>query len=253
MALISLKISNVRENMNEFKQRLRGVQSPGKRALVNAIKEEDWEAIYKELLFRIELYTSQKVLNYTRQDLNNIVINSRKYGVEAVVAALMEKYDSDNNALFNSTYANSSLNESQNYQEFFKGKLEEYGVNSPADLDDEDKKKFFNEIEEEWDSQDELNESVKLDINDFYLKEYSKSVKLEVFNKYLIKIQKILKKNDEINDEDESFDAKLDIITDTIIEATDDNFWNKLSDEDIVNDFRDSYTRYFLSYFEIED
>lgn len=36
------------------------------------------------------------------------------------------------------------------YQEFFDKKLEEYGVSSPAQLSEEDKKKFFNEIELEW-------------------------------------------------------------------------------------------------------
>jgi len=36
------------------------------------------------------------------------------------------------------------------YQEFFKKKLESYGVNSPAELDDAKKKKFFSEIENEW-------------------------------------------------------------------------------------------------------
>ena len=36
------------------------------------------------------------------------------------------------------------------YEDFFKGKLGEYGVESPAELSTEDKKKFFNEIESEW-------------------------------------------------------------------------------------------------------
>lgn len=43
------------------------------------------------------------------------------------------------------------LNESESdYQEFFKKKLEEYEVDSPNDLSDTDKKKFFNEIKSEW-------------------------------------------------------------------------------------------------------
>ena len=36
------------------------------------------------------------------------------------------------------------------YQEFFKKKLKDYGVGSPAELSDDEKKKFFNEIEKEW-------------------------------------------------------------------------------------------------------
>lgn len=36
------------------------------------------------------------------------------------------------------------------YQAFFDKKLKEYGVDSPAKLDDAEKKKFFNEIDKEW-------------------------------------------------------------------------------------------------------
>jgi hypothetical protein len=36
------------------------------------------------------------------------------------------------------------------YQEFFDKKLKKFGVDSPAKLDDADKKKFFNEIDKEW-------------------------------------------------------------------------------------------------------
>jgi hypothetical protein len=41
------------------------------------------------------------------------------------------------------------------YQEFFKKKLKEHGVDSPADLSDDEKKKFFDEIDKEWKSEDE--------------------------------------------------------------------------------------------------
>ena len=41
------------------------------------------------------------------------------------------------------------------YREFFRKKLSEYGAKSPADLSDDDKKKFFNEIDKEWKSEEE--------------------------------------------------------------------------------------------------
>ena len=41
------------------------------------------------------------------------------------------------------------------YQKFFDAKLKKYGVDSPEDLSDADKKKFFNEIDKEWNSDDE--------------------------------------------------------------------------------------------------
>ena len=46
----------------------------------------------------------------------------------------------------------------EDYMKFFAGKLKKYGVKSPAELDDEKKKKFFNEIEKDWthDSKEEV-------------------------------------------------------------------------------------------------
>jgi len=38
----------------------------------------------------------------------------------------------------------------EEYQKFFNAKLKEYGVSSPQELSKEDKKKFFQEIEDEW-------------------------------------------------------------------------------------------------------
>ena len=50
---------------------------------------------------------------------------------------------------------NKYINEETAYQKFFKKKLEKYGVKSPAELDDAEKKKFFAEIEKEWKSDKE--------------------------------------------------------------------------------------------------
>jgi len=46
----------------------------------------------------------------------------------------------------------------EDYMKFFAGKLKKYGVKSPSELSDEDKKKFFNEIEKDWkhDSKEEV-------------------------------------------------------------------------------------------------
>ena len=41
------------------------------------------------------------------------------------------------------------------YKQFFQKKLQDYDVKSPADMDDETKKKFFNEIEQEWKGDDQ--------------------------------------------------------------------------------------------------
>ena len=46
----------------------------------------------------------------------------------------------------------------EDYMKFFAGKMKKYGVKSPSELSDEDKKKFFNEIEKDWkhDSKEEV-------------------------------------------------------------------------------------------------
>lgn len=46
------------------------------------------------------------------------------------------------------------LKEDTEYQEFFKAALKKFGSKTPADMDDEEKKKFFNYIESEWTTED---------------------------------------------------------------------------------------------------
>ena len=45
------------------------------------------------------------------------------------------------------------------YEKFFKEKLDKYGVESPAELSDEDKKKFFSEVESGWNEGKGVNEA----------------------------------------------------------------------------------------------
>lgn len=91
--MYSLKISNIAGNELELIQRLKKIQSPGKKRLIDGLKTLDYFEIYSELLFRIELYTELKVLNYTKKDLNNIVIQIRKLGITSIANALVEKIE----------------------------------------------------------------------------------------------------------------------------------------------------------------
>jgi hypothetical protein len=43
-----------------------------------------------------------------------------------------------------------TMKEESKYQKFFKKKLDKWKIKSPAELTDEEKKKFFSEIETEW-------------------------------------------------------------------------------------------------------
>lgn len=49
------------------------------------------------------------------------------------------------------------------YQEFFDKKLKKFDVDSPAKLSDADKKKFFNEIDKEWDQEPTNEKQVEED------------------------------------------------------------------------------------------
>ncbi len=53
--------------------------------------------------------------------------------------------------------ANRVVAKSTEYQEFFKKKLKEHGVNSPSELKGDAKKKFFDEIDKGWDAKNETD------------------------------------------------------------------------------------------------
>lgn len=90
----SLKISNLHEvgNLEELKRRLRPVKTPSKAKLLKAIRDENWFEIYKDLIFRIELYTRKKALNYTKQDVNNIVNGMHAHGLDTLVQGMIDKF-----------------------------------------------------------------------------------------------------------------------------------------------------------------
>lgn len=74
------------------------------------------------------------------------------------------------------------LNEKEkgkSYKDFFKEKLKKYSVESPDELSIEDKKKFFDEIDAEWESEkeepEEISEGVRgTNLSDKDFKEFSK-------------------------------------------------------------------------------
>ena len=47
------------------------------------------------------------------------------------------------------------LEKESDYYIYFKNKLKEYGVNSPNELNDEDKRKFFDDVDAGWKSEQE--------------------------------------------------------------------------------------------------
>lgn len=106
----------------------------------------------------------------------------------------------------------------ETYKDFFNKKLEKYGVKSASELTGEDKKKFFDEVDAEWEGEneepeiDDVNESKTMDIN----------ILADIMDKFNKSIQKAIKENKLIEiDSDlhslkKSVDAWIPVIQDKI-------------------------------------
>ena len=105
-----------------------------------------------------------------------------------------------------------TVKEETEYQKFFAKKLEKFGVSNPAELSDEDKKKFYDEIEAEWEGNDEKPEAD--DVNE------AKNIVNEKQIKILIDFTK--KVDGSLNKKQLDWFAKLILETGTIDELFDD-------------------------------
>ena len=73
-----------------------------------------------------------------------------------------------------------SEDKKEDYKKFFAKKLEKYGVKSPDELSDADKKKFYDEVDAEWTGEKEepeVNEAAKSIVNKKQLEWFIKLVK----------------------------------------------------------------------------
>lgn len=120
------------------------------------------------------------------------------------------------------------------YREFFKAKLAEFGVESPAELDDEQKSKFFSEIKKEWpDAKEELglDEAAECPIKKANIFALSKAYAAEQNNEVIAQIEELFgnagvqgglmfdKSAEQLNDADFAKLAKLlnvDLVTESI-------------------------------------
>ena len=64
----------------------------------------------------------------------------------------------------------------ETYKDFFNKKLEKYGVKSASELTGEDKKKFFDEVDAEWEGENEEPEIDEKDCNESLDKELLKKL-----------------------------------------------------------------------------
>jgi hypothetical protein len=71
---------------------LKGINTPWKKTLLASLSNGNWLAVYQDLLYRIEFWAENKVLSYTKQDLNTITDLVRKVGLPVVAQECVKKY-----------------------------------------------------------------------------------------------------------------------------------------------------------------
>jgi hypothetical protein len=81
----------------------------------------------------------------------------------------------------------------KDWREYFGAKLAKFGVNSPADLDEEKKKEFFNDLKSDWEKGKGATEAGKKDIEEQGVKEGEEVNEKEITAEELVK--KIIKGN----------------------------------------------------------
>lgn len=103
---------------------------------------------------------------------------------------------------------------SEEYQKFFKSVLDKFGVESPADLSDEEAVKFFNYIDDNWEAENETV-SEALDQKQLQdLKRHSEKT-IQGFNAEMKIIKKHLKEETD-EDEIEGLKEELKFVQDSI-------------------------------------
>lgn len=97
-----------------------------------------------------ELQSIRRELTDTSSKLSRIRSLAKKANdkdKEKLAKDIEEKIDDIRQMIFD---LNESMDDKKAYQMYFDKMLKKYGVESPEDLSDEDKKKFFDEVDKGW-------------------------------------------------------------------------------------------------------
>lgn len=127
---------------------------PNDPTLYNRISNQTMDEFLKKFkfCFRKQLKNGEYVIIYVgKNNPNNVVL---EYESKKASAGIGHYVFLPSNGVLNESEAQDK------YQEFFKKKLTDYGVSSPAELSTDDKTKFFSEIKKEWPDA-KVNESLK--------------------------------------------------------------------------------------------
>jgi hypothetical protein len=79
------------------------------------------------------------------------IMNEDTSAIADIKLSIMEKL----NVEYKLKEIDEAKEDSMEYKECFGKMLKKYGVNSPEDLEPEEKKKFFKEVDDKWKAKDE--------------------------------------------------------------------------------------------------
>jgi len=79
----------------------------------------------------------------------------RKRVAHGLVRLAEELLVADEVANSGQRHAEELSDKQKKYRAFFEKKLKKYKVDSPSELSDEQKKKFFDEVDKDWDAENE--------------------------------------------------------------------------------------------------
>jgi hypothetical protein len=88
-----------------------------------------------------------KDYSYTQEERKNLKVKKEAAAKKVLKAPEKDEFDLETKA--------EESGDAAAYKKFFNKALKKFGAKSPADMDDEKKKKFFGYIEKNWDSADE--------------------------------------------------------------------------------------------------
>jgi len=148
------KVDGRKKGYKEALRRIR-IRQERKKLKAATVTEESLEEKLKGLRYKgapAELRARQLL----DRDKESMVVKKNK-------VIVIDKKDEDNYLKKGWSLAEESLEEASGdkeaYQKFFQAALKKFDAKSPADMDDEKKKKFFDYIDKNWDGADEKKES----------------------------------------------------------------------------------------------
>jgi hypothetical protein len=116
-----------------------------------AVDDEDEEDTFMELDMQTNTMKDQKIKN----KIDHVPSEDPTELMSNIKSELSEVVDLQLEIMIHEAFHFLREQNNSPYQKFFRMKLKQWGVNSPSELSDAEKKKFFNSVDHEWQSKKE--------------------------------------------------------------------------------------------------